>query len=308
MIIYFGDLHCQEKQPHQDACLQFLAWLYENYGDETVISGGDIFNQSSHNHLLVDSVIQMLVKFKDFRIIQGNHDYSKRQNSILKPLRHHKNITIYDDITEFELEGISFITLPSNHQKEKQYEDISKTYDYSLSHFTPIQEAFGSEGIELKFKTNVAHIFAHIHRHREFIDNFGNKILVAGSVVSTRNGESEREKNIYILGKKSYEKVVVPQTFEYETIEYPELPTNKNNILNIKNAPSYEVVYDTYKGYNIRHEGIQLFMTESAVDDEQYSFESGNLIEKFMLYAKERSLEKEYVDMCLKYLIEFSGQ
>ena len=174
-IIAVGDIQIQNQDPFRNSALKFLQWLLDNHKEDTILQIGDFFDKSSIHHDLVDKILEILIQFKDFRIASGNHDMSDRLGNILLPLRHHKNLTIYTKQTEFEIDGISFIVLPSlSYNEKEEYEKIEGTWDYSLCHFTPIQEAYGEEGIELKFKTNVAHLFAHIHRHREFVDNFGN--------------------------------------------------------------------------------------------------------------------------------------
>jgi len=304
MIIFFGDLHCQEKEPHRTACLDFLDYLYKNFNHCTILCGGDLFHQSSHNHRLVDSVIERISKFNDFRIISGNHDQSRRLSNILLPFRHYDGITIYSERTEFEIEDIKFIALPSKPGYEKEYENIEGTWDYSLCHFEPIQKSFNSTGIELKFKVNTAHIFAHIHEYDEYIDNFGNKVLISGSVVSTRYGEQDWEKNLYEITKEGFKKQSIPQMFTYQTLNYGEFPENKNNILNVINAPSVPAVWEKYKDYFIRRDGIQVLRTENESELKDVVFESGNIIDKFNRYATEKSIPLEIVSCANQYLQE----
>jgi hypothetical protein len=68
-------------------------------------------------------------------------------------------------------------------------------------------------------------------------------------------------------------------------------------------APSKDAVYEMYKGYNVRHEGIQILRTDATVDsEEQCGFEKGNLLEKFNGYAKDNKLKKELVECANKYI------
>lgn len=298
MIIFFTDLHCQENEPHREACLSFLDNLYKNHKDDTIICGGDLFHQSSHHHNLVYDVLEKIKKFKDFRIVVGNHEISRKLGNILLPLKHHSNITIYDEQKEDVIEGISFIFLPSKPHKEKIYEQINGIWDYSISHFEPIQESFINEGIELKFKTNVCHLFGHIHKHNEYKDNHNNNILIAGSCISTRYGEQDWKKYYYILHKDKYEKILIKETFTYEDIEYGNFPINKNNILNIKNAPSFDSVYDLYKDYYIRKEGIEI----NRVQNNSITIvETTNLKDTFNKWSNENKIPLEIVNCFNKY-------
>jgi hypothetical protein len=306
-IIFVADIHCQNKNPHRTATLDFLKWLLENYKEDIIISGGDIFDKSSIHHDLVDEVVSILKQFKDFRIVAGNHEISSKLGNILKPLRHHNNIIIYYEKTEFEIDEIKFIALPSSESKEKSYEQIQGTWDYSLCHFMPIQESFGNGGIELKFKVNVAHLFAHVHRHREFTDNFGNKVLIGGSVVNYRYGEQDWEKNIYRIDKNGYEKIKVPQFFTYETIEFGQEPSNPNNIINIKNATSWEAVHERYKNCYIREEGIEYIKTDNTIQIENTTFEDSTLKQKFKFFAVDRGLPEEESRVCFEYIDRYEN-
>ena len=308
-IINVGDIQAQNKEPHRSSCLKFLQWLLENFRDDIIIQGGDLFDRSSLPHDLINEILDILLQFKDFRIVSGNHEISDRLGNILKPLQHHKNLTIYTEKTEFEINGISFIALPSLlHNEKEEYEAIEGNWDYSLCHFTPIQESFGDEGIELKFKVNVAHLFAHIHRHREFIDNFGNKILITGSVINYRYGEQDWEKNIYKINKNGYEKIKVPLFFTYETIEFGDQPANLNNILNIKNVPSWEILYKKYGKYFIRREGLEFIKTDDNLTFDRQEFEYSDLIKKFKIYSIDAGLPKNVEEKCFYYIDKYKNQ
>jgi hypothetical protein len=308
-IIVVGDIQIQNQEPQRSSCLKFLQWLLENHKDDTILQAGDFFDKSSIHHNLTDEVLEILMQFKDFRILSGNHDFSDRLGNILKPWRHYNNITIYTKQTEFEIDGISFIVLPSLPYNEKEeYEKIEGQWDYSICHFTPIQEAFGGEGIELKFKTNIAHLFAHIHRHREFIDNFGNKALITGSVINYRYGEQEWEKNIYKITKEGYEKIKVPFFFTYETLEFGQEPSDPNNILNIKEVPSWEELHKKYGNYNIRREGLEFIQTEENLTFDRKEFEHSDLAQKFNIFSIDAGIPKNVEERCYYYINKFKDQ
>lgn len=284
-IIHFGDLHCTEKEPHRSSCLKFLDWLYENYNDCIIISGGDLFDRSSHRHDLVFEVTEKLKQFEDFRVVEGNHDKSLRLTSILTNLKHFPNITVYDLQTEFEINGITFIALPSKYHSEKEYEKIEGVWDYSLNHFTPIQESFSNEGVEIKFKVNVAHVFSHIHRHAEYKDNFGNNLLISGSVVNTRLGEQEWGKYIFKLNKTGYEKIAIPLYHDYVEIDFnSDLPENKDNLYILKNCPTRTLAFEKYKDYYIHSVQLKVNNRTDAEQEDATSFSNMNLSDRLNMF------------------------
>lgn len=310
MIIYVGDSQISEKEPLKQGVVTFWDWLYSTYPDATIIHGGDFFEKSNHHHSLVDQMLGIILKFKDIHIVVGNHDKSQTFGCILETFKRHPNIKVYDDLTFFKVEGINFIALPYKGSKNKEYENIKnesliEEVDYSVCHFEPIQESFNKQtGVELKFNPKIAHIFSHIHRHREFIDNYGNKVLIAGGVVPIKNGEQDWEKNVYVLEKKGYSKIKVPQIFTYETIEYGSFPANKNNILNVIKAPSVPSVHSMYKDYYIREEGIELLIDETQYEgDSVFEFNAEDNKKSFVEYGKEKGVRKEIVEKGLEYLI-----
>jgi len=307
MIIFCGDLHCKEESPFRESSLNFLNWLYDNYKDATIIQGGDLFDSSSHHHDLVFEVISIISKFKDFRILSGNHGISHRLGHILKPFDNYPNITVYNELSEVEIEGIKFIILPFKRSESDLhvYREIKGVWDYSLSHLTPIQESFGDEGIELSFKPRVAHVFAHIHRHREYTDNFGNNCLIAGSVVNTRHGEQDWGKYIFELSKNSYKKIEVPQLFTYENIEFGEFPENKNNILNIFNAPDKDSASELYKDYHIRDSGIAIKDAQNSNNVKDINFNKDSIISKYIEFCQLEAVSDTLKNLGIEYLSNY---
>jgi len=304
MIVIIGDTHIKSSEYHLYGLRKLFEWLLDNYKDANVISLGDIYDVSSPHNSLESEFIGYFKQFKSFHILEGNHTLSKRSGSALQHLTHHDNIHVYQNKTEIEIEDNKFLILPWKYNAKEEYEKLEGKYDYILTHVTPPQVAFGDEGIQLNLKG--IYIHGHTHMQSSFVDINKQKHFVVGIPVVTRNGENQ-EYQVLTIDNKVFDSVKVPVFFEYETLEYPELPKNKNNILNIIKAPSYEVVYEKYRGYNIRHEGIKLLMTEGVFEQEEFSFESGNLIQKFQLYAKEKSLQSEFSELCLNYITSYNG-
>jgi hypothetical protein len=306
-IIYIGDLQAKEQEPYKSACINVLKYLLKHHKDDIVIQGGDFFNSSRHSHDFVDEIAEILLQFKDFRIIPGNHDQSYALGNILKSLGRHNNITIYHGIEKININGIDFQIIPYQYGNLKEKcEKITEDCDYSLSHLTPIQEAFSNEGVEFKFKAKVAHVYAHIHRYREFVDNFGNKCLIAGVVSTSRFGEQEWENNIYELRKDKFIKIPLPKFMDIVTIQYGEEIADKNILYNVENAPDMSSVYEKYKGFYIRREGVTYAKTDDSCQID-FSLDN-NLGSTWQEFSNTEKMESSIVNEGVKQIEIFQGE
>lgn len=306
-IIYIADLHLKENEPYASAGINLLEYLLKEYNDCIIIQGGDLFDSSRHSHDFVYKVSKILLQFNDLRLLTGNHDQSYALGSILKSLKLHKNITVYDKIEKINIEGIDFQIIPFQYGKFKETcEAITEDCDYSLSHLMPIQEAFNNEGIDLKFKANVAHIFAHVHRYKKFSDNHGNKCLIAGISMVSRNGEEEWQNNVYELTKEKYVKIPLPKFMDIKTITYGEEISAKNIVYNIQNAPDINSVYLMYPHDCIRRDGITL----SKNEEEGYeNFKlSGDFRDHWNEFCKEEGVDKDYFALGIKKIENLGGE
>jgi hypothetical protein len=306
-IIYVADLHLSEKEPYKTATINVLKYLLEHYKDDIIIQGGDLFDSSRHSHDFVYEVTQLLLQFSDIRLLQGNHDQSYALGSILKSLKHHKNITVYKDIIKEEINDINFQIIPYQYGDLKEKcESIAEECDYSLSHIMPIQEAFNNEGIELKFKANVAHIFAHVHRYREFKDNFGNPCLIAGISSMHRHGEQDWENNIYELQKDKFIKIPIPKFMDIKTIQYGDKVSDKNVLYNVENAPDMNSVYEMYKDFYIRREGVTYKQSEEK-NFKNFSLDN-NLITGWTDCAEEEGMDTDIFNEGIKQIERYQGE
>ena len=142
-------------------------------------------------------------------------------------------------------------------------------------------------------------IYGHYHIQKDiYEDENYNKHHIIGVPIETRNGENQKHKIIYI--KDTLQEISLPLYFTFENIQYGEFPKNKNNILNIKNAPSLKAVYELYKGYYIREEGIEINRSQSLeIDDitnkQHKSFNEITLQEKFKLFIDYKNINNERV-------------
>lgn len=297
-MVIISDLHIKSKEPYYSSIKQFLNYILEHYPDEDVIQLGDLFDSSTAHSNTIYEIVGILKKFKKIYILQGNHDISRRSGLITEPFKHYDNIVVYDKMTEVEIEGFKCLMLPWIYNAKEIYEQVEWFGDYMFGHVTNIEDQFGDEGINTD-KIKAYQVFGHTHTARYINDNK----TVMGVQIPSRNGEVPCD-FLHVDKTNKKEFISVPKYFEFETIEYGKFPKNKNNILNIKKAPSYQSVYDMYKDYYVRKEGIEILRTENDADIIDKEFESGNIIDRFARYAKEKEVSKEIFECANRYLQE----
>lgn len=300
-MIIIGDVHAKNLEPFRTGINKFFDWLIESYKEETLIFLGDLFDMSSPHNKIKKEITKHLINFKQVYIITGNHDTSRKKGNVLLPLELHSNINIIEDVTEVNIEGLDCLFLPYRYGDIKEeYESLKGNYDYVFTHITPLECAFGGEGIQL----NLDGIYIHGHTHipSQFIDTNGRQHHILGVPLPTRHGEHNHRPNIFEIvdGKINY--IEVLKYFTYEDVEYGKEPSSKNNIINVLNAPSIQSVYDNYKDYYIRKAGVKLEESSYNFTEEIIDFSKGDIKDKFKLYAKDNNLSKEVVDCVFNYL------
>jgi len=299
-LIIVSDLHLKNKEPFLSASRKFLNWLNENYSSYKLLFLGDCFDSSA-------PIWEVYSIFKEFLLsrsnhtylLQGNHDLSKSKGCALSSFGLLDEISVYEDKAEvFTTDNLNCLILPFKYDY-KDYSHIEGNFDFIFSHIVPTKVQFANEGIDFP---NIKGIFIHGHTHifkeKEYIDTYMNKHIILGVPLSTRNGEDQKHQIIEIDDNKNITYIDVPYYFKYETINYGEEPTNKNNILNIINAPNRKLVFEKYKDYYIREEGIELLRTETTKEDYKKEFESANILQKFKKYAEDKGLSKEVLECC----------
>ena len=294
-MIVVGDLHGKTKQPYKDANLEFLDWLVSNYKNEEVIFLGDIFDNSSPHAEIELDVIDRIIQFKRSHLITGNHDRSDTKGNTLLPHKLHKNISLYEDVTEVEIEGNNCLILPFK-QNFKEYENLEGNYKFIFTHITPVECQFAEEGLVFD-KLKGTFIHGHTHISIDFTDKQSNNHFVIGVPLETRHLEAQKHR-IFEIKDGIINTIEVPFYFTHETINYGDEPSSKKNILNIKNAPTRKLAFEKYKDYYIRDEGIELLRTDATKADFKKEFSKSNLLEKFRAYAKDKGLSKEVIECC----------
>jgi predicted phosphodiesterase len=297
-MIVIGDLHLKSQDFYWKAQQKFLNWLQETFPDEHFLFLGDIFNTSSPTWEVFEFFEVFLKKRKKTTyIIQGNHDYSSVKGCSLKVLEHNNPVMVFTSIDKLCIEGLDCLILPfyTNVVNDLlKYPEFS--YDYVFSHLTHPKEAFGSEGIDLNFINSNYFIYGHTHTPNVHVFNH----LILGVPLPTRNGE-EMGNLLKITGVNTWEKIKIPEFFKIETIKYGERINNKEWLYNVIEAPSFDDVYEKYKGFNIRTEGIKIKNNQEFIGE---TFDSNSLLslkEKFIVFAKKNKLPQNIVDNTLEY-------
>jgi len=280
-LIVIGDLHIKNKALYFRAQKKFLNWLLDNYKSSTILQLGDLWDTSSPHNSIEAEIIGILKQFDDFRIIQGNHDISKIKGSALTHLQHHSNITVYDDITEIEVDGYKCLILPYQYNME-HYKELTGEYDYIFCHFTNPENQFADEGIELKVKG--FQIYGHTHTYAQY----DNKLIV-GVPIITRN----LEKNNCIIKIKNgkIDFIDVPVFFDIVDLKYGDKIENFDYLYNIYDAPSIKSVYELYPMINIRNNGIKVIYASRDDKEIELNKMSDDLISLYKLFFVEQEID-----------------
>ena len=297
-MIVIGDIHAKYKEPYLSATYNFFDWLLDNYRDENIIQVGDLFDTASPHAEVEYRIADYITQFRSFHILSGNHDQNRRVSNTLLPLQVHDKVFVYTEKTEVTIEGHSILMLP--YVENKSYEEIKWEGQYCFLHMTDLQNQFASEGIDTS-KIKATKIWGHTHTYSAYDDN-----IIIGVPTKTRHGESDN-KVIEITENGNINYIDHPSYFEFETLAYGKFPENKNNILNIVEAPSRQAVFETYKDYYIREEGIEVLRTESdkkslTLEEIKKTFDGQNLLIPFTKYNVGAQLKKEVYDDCVSRL------
>lgn len=268
-ITILGDIHFKtEPKPFHDGLMQlFHEYLIPNHGMNKLILTGDVLDSASKVRWeMYNEVINIFQKFNEVHIVVGNHDFSDTVGNALKPFTKLSNVQIYEKETEVVIDGLKFLFLPHQNLEymQKTYTDYEWQGDYVVTHIAPPNTNFGIGEITLNnIKVSRAIIHGHIHNYSEFVDHNSNVNIILGVPQTTRNLEQSFQKQLLNIDQDgSFYLSYLPEYYTIEDIQYGEFPSNKNNLLNILNAPSKKSVIDMYKDYNLRMEGIQCIISE----------------------------------------------
>jgi hypothetical protein len=305
MCIYISDLHIKEKEIYKRASFKFLNWLLENYKDEILIIGGDLFDDDSPHNKTRKEIAECLLQFKEVHILTGNHDIKRKNGETFKgnalfPLMKYDTIYVYIEPYEVNLDNQKCLFLPFKKVGMEEYSTLNWEGDFCFSHFAPIQEQFEDEGIDLS-GIKATKIFGHIHIAKEYENS---TLIIPGCPVITRQGEINNP--ILQIKDGIITKIQPPKFFDICDIEYGK-EINTDYLYNIKNAPSYEAIYKMYPEINVRAEGITLIQKEDEEGNNiDFKFKEDSLKNYFVNFCKEKELSRTIASTGIKYMEKYS--
>lgn len=305
--IVIGDLHFRSEEPFYSSSKAFCEWFLNlsfNNLNNNAIFLGDIVNSAKSNgkvnHLMIDLFFNNL-KFKKIWILQGNHDYSKRDGSGLDPLQAKKNIMIIDSYKEIIINERICLFFPHFYpsiEMKKIYENfyLEKEYDYIFYHFDDETIFFGgkAKGINIS-NIKGKRIGGHIHKKQ-------NNYL--GSVSIMRSDERGKRSFLYNLEKDEY--IRIPLFLDYEIIDYSQgidhtrEPPAPYMIYDVINAPSKEAAKEKFKDFYIgdiiTKDNIQINNSSSKIGKKK------PIIEYLKEFLQLNNIDKELTTILLGVL------
>jgi hypothetical protein len=300
-MIVVGDLHVKKSEPYFSAQVKFLQWLLENYKTETIVQVGDLWDTSSPHSDVEHFLLSVFKQFKEVHLLVGNHCYSSKTGVRSKIFKHLPNVFVYEKDSEAVIDGYTCLMLPYQNNMS-HYSDMKIICDFVFSHVTNEEDSFGGEFVSFT-GINCKNIFnGHLHQHSTYRDG---KFINTGAVLPTRNKEIQNP--IYRITKENgeikLEEIAVPEFMVIKEINYSVDPStlNKDWLYNVVEAPSYNDVFDKFKGFYIREEGIELHRQEAdqvLVDEAKEK----SLKERWVSKASGDGISQEVIDCGLKYL------
>ncbi len=257
-IIGMGDTHFKPKKGHYEAAIDFVNWVVAqpfNKEGNTLLHFGDITDGATLTGDIAYIMIDLLVKRLKMNIviIHGNHTFSRKKGSVLKPLKNFSDkVTIIDKPQEMVIDGINFLFLPfyyDNYFKElppmKEYyanlppEIADKKYDWICGHYADEKQTEFMGGIDTSY-LHGKRMNGHIHKEDD---------INIGSALITRGDEKGKKCYLRSLTKDSYSKILIPPFLDYYSFKYgdklPEVPA-MHPIWDVNNAPSKNRVKEMY--------------------------------------------------------------
>jgi predicted phosphodiesterase len=304
MLTFISDLHYKSTQPYKKSIDKFMEEVViPKYKDVPLIFLGDEIDSGSPKYELVHHFISYLQNFKEVYLLKGNHTNHYHNGSLQFVYAHLSNVVVIDEQTTLEIDGKKVLFLPYTKNPEEDYSNISQEehFDICCYHLHSLQSDEFGEKIDLSYINADLFIEGHSHNHKIYEDSKKRDVVIPGVILPSRHGEKYGN-IVEIEGKTSeYKLIEVPKYFEYENVEYPNLPSHKDNIINVLNAPSIESVYDTYKDCYIRDTGITIKYGEEEVEEDS-EYMNNDLKKEFSTYCELEKKPKSILNKGLKYL------
>lgn len=308
-ILLLGDTHLNRKEHRIKAFHKYIDYLIERYSDYTLIQMGDLFDTANTPYNIVRDAAAKLNKFKSVIILTGNHDYNHSMRNSLLQVDAYENIRIIDKVTV--IDDMIFMPYPNLKEERNELENLTGKYEYGFGHVTTATNRF-YEGEEINFNANLVidtFFTGHIHDAMEIYEKHDNgwqtNLVVVGVPYPTRNGEQDFKKRVIEIKSAKYQSINLPELHTIEDVTYGNEPDNKDNVLNIKDAPSIPAAKDFYQNYYVRL--IELKKDDSKKENEKLNEATSlaeSIVEKYKVYADEKELEEKVVNKALQALTE----
>lgn len=304
--LILSDIQADYKEPYWYGIQKlFEEFLIPKYKDYTLIHVGDLYEMSSPHSEVRKKITEYLLQFKECHLLLGNHEYSKIKGDGTLEIGLHKNLKLYNEVTEVIIDNKKCLFLPYSYKDnyQEEYSNIKSDNDFTFIHAVPETDSFGGKFVDLKYvKSKYGIFWGHIHIPKDFknyeIDNF-----IIGTIQPTRDGEQDFNPRIFLFEEDKLREEKLPIYMTIKDIEYGEELPNDKWLYNIKNAPSIQSVYAKYPVAYIREEGITVHRENiEFYEDIKDNNQNRTLLEEFLIYSKEKELHKEIHESCLEYL------
>lgn len=297
-IVFVGDLHFRDQEPYYEAGLRFIDWFESqdfNNEENVLVQLGDV----THNSILNGRVVRMFLnrflenlKFKQVYILQGNHDVdNKSKTSVLEPMKDISGVTVIDEPTVVDIEGVEFLCMPHliSSDMNKIYADV---YSYLgidgdpkrvvLTHVADESQTLFGKYIDLSYLKEKRRISGHVHKAS------ANYI---GTPFHQRYDEREERSKVVVYENGEYQDRFVHPIIQFVSVKYGEDIDSIESIpvLDITDAPSIDAAHERYKDYFIR----KVFLseeTDSILKTTTQESDEMTLIDYFNEFAQDRNL------------------
>lgn len=264
MINFLGDVHVKPKRPFLEGHEHFIEWLINSLEGKELMSLillGDVFDRPRENgevNALVTRLIQVLLKkYKEVICLEGNHDYSKRDNSALKLLEA-LGVRVIRAPEILVVQGKRILALPYIYPMSKLGNEVFTSMKDVYSDPEKLIRFF-PEGTTQEDISSCEVLVGHFGDETcgEFIQDcdiswFKNKKIlghvhkrvspnVLGSAGVTRRDEAGKESFLLEWNGKTFFKRLLPQFFDFVKVKYgdplPKTTKDTARVFDITHCP-----------------------------------------------------------------------
>ena len=326
-MFVIGDLHVKDSEPHKKGFVEFsrlILEMPEMKQAEYVIFLGDIYHEAlpggDVEYLVFRELFEKLSDKKAIFILQGNHDYSRRDGCALSPLKVFPNVEILDTPVSFAIKSCTMRCLPFMYpntmwsSKENRFfktmkEEYSnpdnfpeKEYDFIFGHYGDETSGKFTEEANTSFLKGKK-IFGHIHKRVS--SNY------LGTPYPTRRDEKKKKNYVGLidLSSKMYKEIEIDPVLDFHTIKYgdkTDLLFDYVAVVDIKNAPSTDLAREYFaslnKGPDVYLDNIEKEVF-SELSDESVEFKKTSAKEYLEKFSDLSKLDSDVKTKMLEVLV-----